>query len=46
MKIFDNLEYLKQTTSLNVEWIEKTNAKPTNAALWCLKGKLFVVAIY
>lgn len=42
----DNLNDLIKTTSLNKEWLEKTNSKPTKVALWIIKGKLSVCGIY
>lgn len=46
MKSFDDLTSLIETTSLNKDWIVKTNAKPTQVALWIIKGELRVCGIY
>lgn len=42
----DDLSSLIDTTTLSKKWIINTNAKPTQAALWVVKGKLSVCAIY
>ena len=42
----DDLHTLIETTTLNKDQLEKTNAKPTKVALWIWKGNLSVCAIY
>lgn len=34
------------TTTLSKDWLEKTNAKPTQIAVCCSKGRLLVTSIY
>lgn len=46
MANLDDLTTLLETTSLSKEWIKETNAKPTQIALFCIKGKMEVIAIY
>lgn len=42
----DNLDLLKETTTLSKEWINNTNAKPKKVALWVCKNGLSVAGIY
>ena len=46
MKRLDDLNTLIETTTLSKDWIEKTEAKPTKIALFCIKGKLQVIGIF
>lgn len=46
METLDNLSTLIDSTTLSKKWIVETKARPTKIALYCIKGKLTVVAIY
>jgi len=42
----NKIENLKETTTLNKDWINSTNAVPTEIAIIEIKGQLKVAAIY
>ncbi len=42
----DDLTVLINTTTLNKEWLIKTNARPTKVALWTYGNRLSVCGIY
>ena len=42
----DDLHTLIETTTLNKDWLKRTNAKPTQVALCIWKGKLSICGIY
>lgn len=46
MKKLDDLNDLINTTTLNKDWIKKTNAKPVKVALWITKSGLNVCGTY